>query len=128
MSDSHNQKETFNHKALKDYTTNKSRQKAEATFDKYKRATSTAIAAFKKVADKNKSNPGLDYTPTGATKSSEEKRAQVLRAHAKLNVRLDKIERAKDNRIGRIKKSHELETRVQQKMGRSLSQEFRRKR
>jgi hypothetical protein len=126
MSDSYNLNKTFNHASLKDYTTNKSRQRAGATFSQYKRATSTAIAAFKKVADANKSNPGQDFTIAGMSKGGEQKRARVLQAHTKLKVRLDKIERAKDNRIERIKKAQELETRVQQKMGRSLSQEFRR--
>jgi|SRR5208283_4421282 len=127
MSDSNRPKETFNHKALKDYTTNKSRQKATATFDKHERATSTALAAFKKVMDENKPS-GRDFIPKGMSGGGDEKRARVLRAHEKLKVRIDKIDRARDNRLERIKKAQELETRVQQKMGRSLSQEFRRKR
>jgi hypothetical protein len=122
MSDSPKLKATFDHKSLKDYTTNKTRQKVVATFNQHKRATSTAFAAFKKVANESK------LTPTGGDEGGKEKRARALQAHEKLKVRLDKIDRAKDNRLERIKKSHELETRVQQKMGRSLSQEFKRRR
>jgi hypothetical protein len=132
MSDSRNLKESFNKKSLstflKDFTAPKARQRAMDTLGQSERATSAALGHFKKVADKNKPVGGLDYTPQGKTRGGQEKQARVYSAHKKLKTRLDKIERAADNRLERIKKSQGLETRVQQKTGRSMSQEFRRTR
>jgi hypothetical protein len=132
MSDSRNPKESFNNKSLstflKDFTTPKARQRAMDTLGQSERATSAALGHFKKVADRNKPAGGLDFAPQGQTRGGMEKQARVYRAHTKLKTRLDKIERAKDNRLERIKRSQELEKRVEQKMGRSLSQEFNRRR
>lgn len=122
--------DSFNNKSLsgflKDYTTTKSRQRAIDTLGQSERATAAALSAFKKVADKNKPVQGMDLTREGMTKGGREKQARVYRAHEKLQVRLDKIDRAKDNRLERIRKSQELEQHVQKRLGRSLSEEFNR--
>ena len=130
MNERRNLAESFNDKSLaqflQDYTTGKSRQRALDTLEQSERATAAAHAAFKKVADKNKPVQGMDYTPEGARKEYEQRRTAVYKANDIYNIRLKKIERAKDNRLDRIRERQDLEKRVQKKMGRSLSEEFNR--
>jgi uncharacterized membrane protein YqiK len=132
MNEGRNITKSFNDKSLSQflqpYTTKKARQQAIDTFEQSERATAAAFAAFKKVADKNKPAPEMHLTPENARKEYELRRKDVYKANEKLNSRIDKIKQAKDNRLERIKKSQELEKRVEQKMGRSLSNEFNRRR
>jgi hypothetical protein len=132
MSDARRPKETFNNKSLvhflKDYTTSESKKMAMYTLKQSKRATDAAEAAFKKVAAKHQSAPAMHLTPAGARKEYERKREAVYKANEKLHIRIDKIGQAKKNRLDRIKEDQKLEKRVEQKTGRSLSQEFGRRR
>lgn len=112
---------------LKDFTSPEYQQQAIETRDQSERAFATANEAFQKVLLNNMPTASLDLTPVGLSSGQgEEKRQRVQRAHNKLLVRTDKIWRARENRLDRIRQQQALDNRRQ--AGRSLTDEFGRRR
>jgi hypothetical protein len=111
---------------LRDFTSPEYQKQAIETKEQSERAFAAANDAFQSVILSNMPDRTLDLTPVGLSRDRTEKSQRVHQAHTKLLVRIDRIERARENRLDRIRQKQALDNGRQ--AGRSLTDEFGRRR
>lgn len=122
---------TFNDKAMTEYLapfkTTEARKDAIQAKGKAEEIQKLANDYFQGVVRKNRSSPSQDYT-RGIDQKEFQKRQNIRKAHNKLVERTGKIDLAFSNRQDQIKQDQALQLVRQQMGGRSLSDEFNRRR